>query len=115
LNGLKQAPRAWNKNIVGFLCQIGFDNYIGLHGMYVKHSTYRGTLLVRLYVDNLLVTGNNNDSAIANFKSPMLKEFGVTDLGELSYFLGIKFKRAEEGIVMHQSKYASNILRKFDM
>jgi len=37
----------------------------------------------------------------------MLKEFEITRLGEPSYFQGIEFKRAKDGIVMHQSKYAS--------
>lgn len=114
LYGLKQAPRAWNKKIDGFLCQIGFAKCISEHGMYVKHSTDKGTLLVCLYVDDLLVTGSNED-AIAKFKSSMLNEFEMTDLGELSYFLGIEFKRTKDGIVMHQSKYASDILQKFNM
>ena len=82
--------------------------------MYVKHSNNRATLLVCLYVDDLLVT-RNNESPIKNFKSSKLKEILMTDLEELSYFLGIKFKRTEEGIMMHQSKYTSDILRKFNM
>ncbi|XP_019431392.1 PREDICTED: uncharacterized protein LOC109338575 [Lupinus angustifolius] len=39
----------------------------------------------------------------------------MTDLGELSYFLGIEFKRTKQGIFMHQSKYTTNILDKFQM
>jgi hypothetical protein len=34
----------------------------------------------------------------------MMEEFVMTDLGELSYFLGIEFKRTEQGIMMYQSK-----------
>jgi len=82
--------------------------------MYVKHSTNRGTLLVCLYVDDLLVT-RNNESAITNLKSSKLKEVLMTDLEKLSYFLGIELKRTEEGNMMHQSKYVFNILRKFNV
>jgi len=39
----------------------------------------------------------------------------MTDLGTLSYFLGIEFQRTKDGIVMHQCKYSSDILRQFNM
>jgi len=45
----------------------------------------------------------------------MLKEFEMTDLGDLSYSLGIEFKRIEDGFVMHQNKYASDVLRKYNI
>jgi hypothetical protein len=91
LYGLKQAPRAWNLKIDSFLSHIGFDKCICEHGMYVKSSSEKGDLLVCLYVDELLVTGSN-ESLTTSFKSSMLIEFEMTDLGELSYFLGIEFK-----------------------
>jgi len=39
----------------------------------------------------------------------------MTDLGQLSYFLGIKFKETEVGVVMHQSKYTTDMLVRFQM
>lgn len=93
LYGLKQAPRAWNLKIDSFLSHIGFEKCISEHGMYVKHSAEKGILLVCLYVDDLLVVIRSNESLITSFKSLMLREFEMIDLGELSYFLGIKFKR----------------------
>jgi hypothetical protein len=114
LYGLKQAYKVWNLKIDSFLSQIGFDKCVCEHGMYVKSSAEKGNLLVCLYVYDLLVTGSN-EALITSFKSSMLREFEMTDLGELSYFLGIEFKRTEEGIIMHQCKYASYVLRKFNM
>lgn len=45
----------------------------------------------------------------------MTSEFEMTDLGHLSYFFGMKFKRSKEGLFMHQSKYATDLLRRFKM
>ena len=48
-------------------------------------------------------------------KSLLMKHFEMTDLGSLSYFLGIEFKKTEAGMIMNQSKYARDILKKFKM
>ena len=39
----------------------------------------------------------------------------MSDLGNLSYFLGMEFKDIEEGVFLHQTKYAQDILRRFNM
>ncbi|CAL0321854.1 unnamed protein product [Lupinus luteus] len=39
----------------------------------------------------------------------------MTDLGKLSYFLGMEFSYMAAGIVMHQSKYAKEVLKRFSM
>lgn len=77
-------------------------------GVYVKGGR-TDLLLVCLYVDDLLVTGSN-ESGIAAFKKEMM-----TDLGHLAYFLGIEFKKVESGMVMHQAKYATDLLKRFHM
>lgn len=38
-----------------------------------------------------------------------------TDLGRLSYFLGLEFLRVSEGIILHQAKYDKEVLAKFDL
>ncbi|KAK2965720.1 hypothetical protein RJ640_022247 [Escallonia rubra] len=37
-----------------------------------------------------------------NFKKAMTKEFEMTDIGEMSYFLGVEVKQMEDGIFMSQ-------------
>jgi len=39
----------------------------------------------------------------------------MLDLGNLTYFLGMEFTKIAEGLVMHQMKYASDILKRFNM
>ena len=82
--------------------------------MYVKGESLSDILIVCLYVDDLLITGKDC-SAISTFKQEMKSEFEMSDLGELSYFLGIEFKRTKAGIFMHQSKYTIDVLKRFQM
>ena len=39
----------------------------------------------------------------------------MTDLGLLSQFLGLEISQSDLGIKVHQSKYASDLLKKFRM
>ncbi|XP_014506331.1 uncharacterized protein LOC106766087 [Vigna radiata var. radiata] len=71
-------------------------------------------LIVCLCVDDPLVTGSSVEK-ITNFKDQMLQEFEMSDLGQLSYFLGIEFTKIDEGMLMHQSRYALDMLTKFNM
>lgn len=43
-------------------------------------------------------------------KKALHKAFKMKDLGELKYFLSIKFVRYKQGIVMHQRKYARELV-----
>ncbi|GAU38713.1 hypothetical protein TSUD_396410 [Trifolium subterraneum] len=52
---------------------------------------------------------------IENFKSQMKSEFEMTDLGKLTYFLGMELLATPKGMVLHQAKYATEILKKFEM
>ncbi|XP_027356834.1 uncharacterized protein LOC113866144 [Abrus precatorius] len=45
----------------------------------------------------------------------LMKQLEMTDLGPLSYFLGIEFKEIEARIFMHQGKYVEDLLKKFNM
>ncbi|KAA0060156.1 Retrovirus-related Pol polyprotein from transposon TNT 1-94 [Cucumis melo var. makuwa] len=79
-------------------------------------SLHNGTsiLIVSLYVDDLLVTGKNADY-IQNFKWEIMKMFEMTDLGLMSYFLGIEIKQGQGEVFICQKKYAKEILKKFKM
>ncbi|KAK2443673.1 putative mitochondrial protein [Trifolium repens] len=114
LYGLKQAPRAWNKRIDQFLSHIGFKKCTVEYGVYVKCSADSSSLIICLYVDDLLVTGSDSNE-IEKFELTMNKEFEMTDLGSLSYFLGMEFVKTSKGMMMYQHKYASELLERFEM
>jgi len=90
LYGLKQAPRACNKIIDSFLVQQDFVKCKFEYVVYAKKGIECSQLLICLYVDDLIVTGSDVNE-IEVFKSQMMTEFEMTDLGNLTYFLGMEF------------------------
>ena len=44
-----------------------------------------------------------------------MKEFEMTDLGLMTYFLDIEFHKSEKGLLVHQRRYDVEILKKFEM
>ncbi|WVZ21733.1 hypothetical protein V8G54_000277 [Vigna mungo] len=114
LYGLRQAPWAWNKHIDVVLIKLGFRKCTVEHDIYVRFSGQRETLLVYLYVDDLLITGSSV-AEIEEFKTKMKNEFEMTELGSLSYFLGLEFVQTNSGILMHQKRYVLSTLERFNL
>ncbi|CAM8926681.1 unnamed protein product [Rhodiola kirilowii] len=69
-------------------------------------------LIICLYVDDLIFTGSSPEMFI-EFREAMTRQFEMTDMGLMSYFLGIKVEQADSGIFISQKKYARNILKRF--
>ena len=45
----------------------------------------------------------------------MKKEFEISILGELNYFLGLQVKQRKDGIFISQEKYAKNLIKRFSL
>ncbi|CAM9000623.1 unnamed protein product [Rhodiola kirilowii] len=45
----------------------------------------------------------------------MQSEFKMSMVGEMCYFLGLQVKQKVDGIFISQSKYARNLIKKFDL
>ncbi|XP_050878458.1 uncharacterized mitochondrial protein AtMg00810-like [Lathyrus oleraceus] len=52
---------------------------------------------------------------MVEFKESMMKEFDMTDLGKMKYFLGIEVVQFDGGIFISQAKYVMEVLRRFGM
>lgn len=113
LYGLKQDPWAWYRRIDTYLMSNGFSKSDGEPTLYIKEKN-GNMLIVVLYVDDLIFTGNDN-FLIGEFKEAMKNEFEMTDLGLLKYFLGIEVKQMHDGIFISQEKYARKILERIKM
>lgn len=114
LYGLRQAPRAWNKRIDSFLIDISFKRCVSEHGVYVRTDTKEGVIILCLYVDDLLIT-NSCEKSISRFIGELMAKFEMTDLGVMTYFLGMEFHKSKMGLLMHQRRYALEILKRCEM
>jgi hypothetical protein len=114
LYGLKQAPRAWYSRIEGFFMKEGFEKCSHEHTLFLKHTDGGKCLIISLYVDDLIYTGNDVELC-EKFKESMKLEFDMSDLGKMKYFLGVKVQQSCEGIHLCQMKYAGEILERFGM
>lgn len=114
LYGLKQAPRAWFSRIERYFLKEGFEKSSGEHALFVKKDAEGNILIVSVYVDDLLYTGNN-EQILISFKESMQQEFDMTDLGRMKFFLGIEVHQLEHGIFICQRKYISDVLDRFGM
>ena len=64
------------------------------HGVYVKTNTNEEIAILCLYMDGFLIT-SNNEKSISKFKSELMKEFEMSDLDIMTYFLGIEFHKSK--------------------
>ncbi|KAI3506207.1 hypothetical protein L1887_28563 [Cichorium endivia] len=75
-----------------------------------RKSEGANLLILAIYVDDLFVTGTNLNM-IKRFKLEMSKNLEMSDLGRLTYYLGIEVKQEESGITINQEAYARRILK----
>ena len=113
LYGLKQAPRAWNSKLDSTLKSLGFQRSKLEHAVYKKKQG-NICILVGVYVDDLIITGTS-ESEIAKFKLQMKERFRMSDLGLLSYYLGIEVKQMKDGVTLCQEGFAHKVLKECGM
>jgi hypothetical protein len=108
LYGLKQAPRAWFERFVSVIRAAGFSQSAHDPALFV-HLSPRGRTLLLLYVDDMLITGDDVDHII-HVKQQLGEQFQMSDLGPLSYFLGIEVLHSSKGYYLSQSKYIRDLI-----
>lgn len=89
---------------------LGFARYINEHGMYTRGKGV-ARLIVGVYVDDLIITGGDA-GAVNKFKVQMMNTVRMSDLGLLSYYLGLEVTQGPNGITLRRSAYATRILEK---
>ncbi|KAG6492797.1 hypothetical protein ZIOFF_047764 [Zingiber officinale] len=61
------------------------------------------------------ITSTCRNPKFGEFKEVMTKEFEMTDIGLMTYYLGIEVNQREDGSFISQAGYAREILKKFRM
>jgi hypothetical protein len=80
--------------------------------LYIKSNQQCNMLIVCLYVDDLIFTGSFGKE---EFMLVLKDEFKMTHLGFMRCVLGIEVHESKIGIFISQSKYAHEILKRFNM
>ena len=79
------------------LGELGFTRCVTEHALYTRR---RGKeLVVGVYVDDLIFTGARTED-INSFKREMTARFRMSDLGALSYYLGIEVRQGKEELTL---------------
>ena len=71
-------------------------------------------IIIVVYVDDIIF-GSNLQIIRVNFAYEMKKEFKISMLGELTFFLGLQVYQTNKGIFISQSKYIKDMLKIFKM
>ena len=111
--GLKQAPRAWYARLDKYLQQKGFKRGSVDNNLYIKMDK-ESMIIIEVYVDDIIF-GSDDDRLSQEFAKDMQKEFEMSLLGELKFFLGLQISQQNNGIFISQSKYIKEMLKKFGM
>jgi hypothetical protein len=100
LYGLRQAPRAWNVKLDSTLKGMGFrqsPHEVAIYRWAMKETPY-------------LVITDTKDAEVAAFKEEMKANFQMSDLGLLSFYLGIKVHQGDSRIMLRQTAYAKRVV-----
>ena len=109
LYGLKQSPRIWFERLANYLKVVSFKQSLAYASVFVMNAK-EDIAIIMLYVDDLIMTSNNDDS-ICEIKKKLSTQFEMKDLGELKYFLGIEVVKCPNGLMLLQRKYMLDMLR----
>ncbi|KAM1079184.1 hypothetical protein ACFX2B_013776 [Malus domestica] len=114
LYGLKQAPRAWYSEIDAHFTKCGFKKSLSEATLYTKVENKSEILIVSIYVDDVVFTGNSK-KMVDEFRNEMMGKYEMTDLGLLHHFLGMGVIQKADCIFIHQMKYAQTLLDRFGL
>ncbi|WVZ80646.1 hypothetical protein U9M48_028105 [Paspalum notatum var. saurae] len=96
LYGPKQAPRAWYARLKSFLLKSGFVMGSVDKTLFLL-SCGGDTTIVRIYVDDIIFGGSSH-ALMSSFAEQMSREFEMSLMGELRFFLGLHQARPRRNL-----------------
>jgi hypothetical protein len=104
-----QVPRGWYDRLRGFQFERGFEMGKVDQTLFLLRQG-RDILIVQVYMDDIIF-GSSLNSLVARFVEDMSREFEMSMMGELQFFLGLQIKQSKEGTFVHQAKYTKDIVK----
>lgn len=93
---LKQSPSCWFAKLAHSLKSYGFEQSYSGYSLFTLHQG-KSQINDLVYVDDLIVSGNDSAIFFFTFKKYLCSCFHMKDLGVLKHFLGIEVVRNIEG------------------
>ena len=112
--GLKQAGRTWYQALYQALTELGFKRAEYDHGVFYARTT-AGVIILAIHVDDCTITGTTQ-KLLDHYKVLINARYTMTDLGPISWLLGIKVNRdrRNQTITLSQKSYIESILACFN-
>lgn len=114
LYGLKQSPMVWFERFNSIVKKVGYNQEQSDQMMFFKHSSDRKIVILVIYVDNIILT-TNDEAKMINLNNALSREFEIKNLGALRYFLSIEVARISSEISVSQWKYVFDLLEEIGM
>lgn len=103
LYALQKVRRTWYEMLISFLVAQGFKRGRINTTLFTKRK--EGDLhIIQLYVDDIIF-GYKNRRLCEEIYSMMSKEFEISMMAELNFFLGLQVKQEKNCTFINQSKY----------
>lgn len=115
LYGLKESAKRWNSAFTQYVSSLNFQQSDNDSCLFYKRST-EGTVYLLLYVDDIILTGDNKN-LLTETKKHLQAKFEMKDKGILKHFLGfeIEYDREQGQVAISQKRYIEKLLKKFNM
>ncbi|GJS92513.1 retrovirus-related pol polyprotein from transposon TNT 1-94 [Tanacetum coccineum] len=111
--GLKRAPHAWYDMLLSFLISQHFSKGAVDPTLFTRKEG-NDLLLVQIYVDDIIFSSTN--TAMCNeFTNLMTTKFKMSMMRQMSLFLRLQISQSPRDIFLNQSKYASEIIKKYGL
>ncbi|GJX48314.1 retrovirus-related pol polyprotein from transposon TNT 1-94 [Tanacetum coccineum] len=111
--GLKQAPHAWYNMLSIFLISQHFSKGDVDPTLFTRKAG-NDLLLVQIYVADIIFLSTNT-AMCDEFANLMTTKFKMSMMGKMSFFLGLQISQSPGSILINQSKYSSEIIKKYGM
>ncbi|XP_019190817.1 PREDICTED: uncharacterized protein LOC109185294 [Ipomoea nil] len=113
LYGLKQAPRAWFRRLHDYLLSVEFKS--SKTDVSLFYYTLAGAhVFLLVYDDDILLIGSD-PALVDSLLRQLATAFKIRDLGSLSFLFGIQLVPIDDGFVLSQRRYMSDILTRAGM
>ena len=115
LYGLKQAGRKWYDSLCRSLAEIGFVRSAADPAVfYIRVGA--DVVVLAIHVDDTTITGSTA-KLVNEFKGRIDQKFKITDLGSISWLLGLAIERdrVARTLYISQRSYIESIIRRFNL